>query len=362
MEDKKQHFSRPTMQRPPSLLNLVLVAMLLGFISGLGGYLLGQSILPATDIRYLNLNQGPDNRLNIEQPLVALAQAEAKSVAGVYRPTSVVGVLGQPMFAADDFLGSALVVTSDGWLMTTDQVVKNNQVRIILADQIYDIKEIKSDSYSHLVFFQVEANFLSPVDFQLTDQVQAGERLFSSLDAPHSLEPAFYTSILANTHYSREKYLSSDKIDYYLQISGSQEEIFLSAPYFNLAGELIGLGYQLDQDLLLLPAEYLKQAVKNLLNDTSRVQLGLYYVDMENNSGFDRKGILIYHPSLPAVAYNSPAAQAGLRQGDQLVAINNNVITSSRSLNSILQNYRPGDKVVAKIFRNNQEQDIEIQL
>lgn len=361
MEDQKQHFARPTMQRPPSLLNLTIIAALLGFIAGWGGYLLAQSILPATDIRYLNLDQG-SSRINIDQPLVSLAQAEAKSVAGVYRPTAVASLLGQALFAEEDFLGSALVVTSDGWLMTTDQVLKNNQARIILADQIYEIKDTKSDAYSHLAFIKIEANFLSPVDFQLTDQIKSGERLFSNRDSAHSQEHDFYSSILINTHYNRDKYLSSDRVDYYLQVAERPDGIFWGAPYFNLEGALIGLGYQLEDDLVLLPAEYLKQAVKNLLNNTSRVQLGVYYVDMENNSGFERKGVMIYHPSLPAVVYNSPAAKAGLRQGDQLVAINNNVVSSSRSLNSILQSYRPGDKVVAKIFRNNQEQDVEIQL
>jgi S1-C subfamily serine protease len=127
-------------------------------------------------------------------------------------------------------------------------------------------------------------------------------------------------------------------------------------------GSLVGLSYSLNQENILIPAEYLKQAVKHLLDNTERVGLGIRYLDMENNSGFIRKGNLIYHPSLRAVEYNSVGYTAGLKAGDQIVSVNNEIISSTNTLTSILQNYRIGDKVVFKILRNEVEQDIEVVL
>lgn len=362
MEDRKEHFARPTMQRPPSLLNLTVITVIVGLIAGFGGYLLAQNIWPNTNVNYLNWGEWPRNNNQNKTPLVELAQRTAGSIAGVYRPLAASGSIGGPLFSEDDFLGSAVVVTSDGWLMSSDQVVKNKQVYIVWGDKLYEPTELKRDIFSGAVFVKISASFLSPVDFQLTDEVKTGESLFVGVDAVHSTEHSFYTDVLANAHYVPEKYLSTDKVDYYFQTAVQPPVNILAAPFFNFKGNLIGLAYKLDSGLVMLPAEYLKQAVKNMLDGTVRVRLGLNYVDLENNSGFNKKGVLVYHPGAAAVTYNLPAAKAGLKAGDQIVAVNNNVVSGNRSLTSILQNYRPGEKVTIKIFRNSQAQDIEVQL
>ncbi|PWB38402.1 MAG: hypothetical protein C3F02_03545 [Parcubacteria group bacterium] len=362
MEDRKQHFSRPTMEKPPSLLNLTIIAVLLGLIAGFGGYLLGQNVLPSTNANYINLSQWTRGGNQAGQPLIDLAQKSAGSIAGVYRPVAAVSSVGGPLFSQDDFLGSAVVVTSDGWLMSTDQVIKNKQVVIALGDKLYEPLDLKRDLFSGAVFVKISANFLSPIDFQLTDEVKTGESLFTGIDSVHSLEDTFYTTVLANAHYVPEKYLSTEKIDYYLQLGEVQPANILAAPFFNLQGNLMGLAYKLDQETLLVPSEYLKQAVKNMLNSTERVKFGLSYVDLDNNSGFTKKGVLVYNPSVSPVTFTLPAGKAGIKAGDLILSVNNNLVSGSQSLTSIIQNYRVGEKIIIKIQRNSQTQDIEVQL
>ena len=147
-----------------------------------------------------------------------------------------------------------------------------------------------------------------------------------------------------------------------MQISEDKPLDYLATPYFNLEGDLLGMSYKFEDQALLIPSEYLKQAVKHLLNNTARPILGVRYIDMENNSGFLRKGNLIYNPTLPAVDYQSPAAVVKLKVGDQIVAVNNDLISATHTLTSIIQNYRQGDAVVIKILRNEVEQDLEVQL
>ena len=364
-EDRKKHFERPTMTRPPSIFNITLWTIFIGLIAGFSGYLLARSLLPVGDVEYLGFLGGQrDIKVNIEQPFTDLAYKYENSVAGVYKSAGVSIVEGKPLFSQDQFLGSAVVVTSDGWLMTTNQVVNADKIKrqIILGDKIYDVEELKVDQFSGAVFVKIEASFLQPVDFQLIDSIKVGERLFTNVDVPNSLAHAFYANFLTNSHYVSDPYLYSDRADYYLAISGDLPNKVLAAPYFNTDGDLIGLAYTTKDEVVLLPAEYLKQGVKHLLNDTSRPVLGLRYVDLENNNGFIRKGVLVYHPSLAVVETNLPAYKAGLKSGDQIVSVNNDVISASNSLSAIVQNYRPGDKVIFKISRAGIEQDIETQL
>ncbi len=369
MEERKSHFERPTSSRPSALLNWVLIIALAGALAGLGGAWLYQWLFGSQASNYFKLTNSavPNSvKINFEQPLVNVAVKYQKSVAGIYRPVQNLSVIDQPLFGSEDFLGSAVVVTSDGWLMSTDQVIKNKQVKVVLGDKIYDVSDLKVDSFTGLVFIKIDGNLLQPVNFQLTDEVNIGERLFANVDLPSSLGHSFHTTFLANDHYIVSRYLSSDKVDYYFKISDSSDNQSLNklaAPYFNLGGDLVGLAYQAgDQTGLLLPAEYIKEAVKNLLNNTTRVSFGVKYIDLENNIGLDKKGNLIYSPTGLAVEYNSVAYKAGFKPGDQIMAINNELVSDQHTVTSLLQNYRVGDKVIIKVMRNNVSKDLEISL
>lgn len=362
IEEKYHHFERPTMKRPPSLINLTLWTIFVGLLAGFGGYLLANYILPADTANYFNINSpGRDIKIEIDQPMVNIGNQHQKSVAGVYRNVRVNASIGQALYSKEDFLGSAVVVTSDGWLMTTNQVTSNDAVSIILGDKQYEVEDIQIDEFSGLVFLKINEDFLQPVNFQLTDNVKIGEKLFTSIDVANAYDHTFTIAYLSNPHYSLDKYLFTDSIDYFIRISDIDGQ-YKASPYFNLDGDLVGLSYNVSDETLLIPAEYIKQSVKHLLNGTERSSLGIRYVDMENNSGFDRRGSLVYSPQYAPVVYNSPAYQAGIKSGDQIVAVNNDMLSTYRSLTSVLQNYRSGDVVIIKILRDGQEQDLEITL
>lgn len=359
--ERKKHFERPTSQKPPSLMNLSLLAIFFGLVAGFMGHLMARDVLPEESFNYFSFNN-PQSKieLSFDQPLINLYDKNINSIAGVYRSVNTIAAVGVPLFDDNSFLGSAVVVTSDGWLMTTDQVFESENNKVVLGNKIYDIKDTKVDDFAKVVFVKIDADLLQPVNFQLVDEIKEGETLYSLTDMPNSLQHSFDTSILSNSHYAAGQYLFSDSLDYWLDVADKNKDNLLSAPYFNLDGDLIGLSYNLEENNLLIPSSYLQQSVRHLLGGYDRVGLGIRYVDMENNSGFDRKGNLIYHPSLTVLSRE--AYQAGLRMNDIVLAINNDVIAGNDSITSILQNYRKGDKVIFKILRDNLSRDIEIEL
>ena len=144
MEERKKHFERPSTYRPPSLVNLTILAVIFGVLAGGFGYLLSKSIWPIKDIDYLNLiNNQQEVKVSLEQPFVNIASKYKNSAAGIYTAQNKRIDLDQAVFPTTKFLGSAIVVTSDGWLMTTDQINITTSLKVILEDEIYDIEEIK---------------------------------------------------------------------------------------------------------------------------------------------------------------------------------------------------------------------------
>jgi S1-C subfamily serine protease len=75
-------------------------------------------------------------------------------------------------------------------------------------------------------------------------------------------------------------------------------------------------------------------------------------------------GVLIYSENsrLPAVEPNSPAARAGLRQGDIITELNGQRLDATRSLADVIQKLRVGDRVPLKVYRDGTERTLEITL
>ena len=173
MSERKKHFIRPTTNRPPSLVNLTVLAIFFGFFAGFLAYIIARGILPITEIDYLNLNNfNKEIKVKMEQPLIDKVTTHEDSVAGVYRAKNIIKTLDNPLFSINDYLGSAVVVTTDGWLMTTDQVLSNRQGLILLGDKYYSIIDYIKDEFTNLVFIKIDAKLSQPINFQITE----GER------------------------------------------------------------------------------------------------------------------------------------------------------------------------------------------
>ncbi|MBC7255664.1 MAG: PDZ domain-containing protein, partial [Chloroflexi bacterium] len=58
----------------------------------------------------------------------------------------------------------------------------------------------------------------------------------------------------------------------------------------------------------------------------------------------------------------SPAEDAGLRLGDMIYAVNNEVITQERDLATLIGQYEPGDEVILHILRRGVRKEISVRL
>jgi C-terminal processing protease CtpA/Prc len=80
---------------------------------------------------------------------------------------------------------------------------------------------------------------------------------------------------------------------------------------------------------------------------------GVLGVDLEN-----QRGAAVVRDLWPG----SPAEQAGLRRGDEIVAIDNQQIRDFRDLTAAMQDHEPGDRVQLTIDRNGQERNLRVRL
>lgn len=292
------------------------------------------------------------------------------------RSTKPATVLDQA-YLAPEALGQGLVLSSDGWLVTTQGVVSDSQrqLTVVLGDgRLYPVDFIVLDPVVPLAFLKVNASNLVATAFVAQAGVAPAEAVAALSRVTQSLLPAAYPRYL--THVGArlvsnraDLVVSSETLpDRYL-LDAALPPLSRGAPVVNARGEAIGLVADWGGELRsVLPLGSVDAVLESLFSKSqvSRPVLGLGYVqgswlaalaEAEPPTG----ALIMGSPRQPAVAAKGPAAAAGLREGDRLVAIGGERL-GSQSLTSLLLNFRPGSRINLTVVRGGQELTVQVTL
>jgi S1-C subfamily serine protease len=100
-----------------------------------------------------------------------------------------------------------------------------------------------------------------------------------------------------------------------------------------------------------------------------RPYLGVRYVQLTDDYAYEldletKRGayILPGRDGRPSILPNSPAMEAGLKEGDIITEVNGVGIDEKHSLVSLIGSHKVGDKVTLTIVRDGREQTVEATL
>lgn len=303
-----------------------------------------------------------------------------KQLLGIYRKKSDKDVFSS-LYLEKDFLGNALAVTSDGWLITQESLVKDSAY-VIIDSKKKVLEPLKTviDPLTHVALIKVAAEGLSPARFADFNSLEAGQAILAARYAGEgrgfslartSLESAAYQERTSGKDFL----LSTEKAEHYLKLSRGLESGFKSAPLFNDRAEVVGLLDGLDKAgevKLAVLSVYLNSAVDNFLassNQVIRPLLGVRYLDLNSALGLSEQvsegqhqGAVLFGDAenkISAVAVGSPAEKAGLKAGDIIVKVNQEVIDERNSLTKLIQDYTPGQEITLTVFKKGQTSEVK---
>jgi S1-C subfamily serine protease len=129
-------------------------------------------------------------------------------------------------------------------------------------------------------------------------------------------------------------------------------------PEFNTPAS--GVGFAIPANRVKFIAPQIIQSGR--VTHTGRAILGVSVQDVNaglaaSNNLAVSSGVLV-----GGVTSGGPAASAGIQAGDVIVGINNQSVTSTDALSSVLANYSPGNTVAVHIYRGTQQIAINVQL
>ena len=258
----------------------------------------------------------------------------------------------------EDKIGAGLILTNDGWIITAVKINKPTSYIAVDSDNnIISITASFFDEISGFYFVKLEANNLSVAQFAEESNLGAGQLIITFN------ENGIKRTYLEDTNYYLANTLvkSSESLQSYLRIN--EDNLAKGDICISLNNEVVGLYME---NGALIPINYFKKLLPNLLNNKKIIRpiLGVNYIILDELIGEkDLIGALIAKDAVGiAVKKGSPAALAGLKEGNIILEVNGVKVSKDNTLSDIILNYGVNTELELSILREGVESKIKVKL
>ena len=259
----------------------------------------------------------------------------------------------------NDFVGYAVVVTNDGWLMTSNNVKSiPNLVLINNQDEIIEIEEMVSDPLLDITYLKTNQSNLESIAIADSNVLEVSEMVYAIKPNLYNYQNEVLLNSIRNMHsrfISRKQDLVHNPED--IVIYGLLNlEIDEHLPLVNKQSQFIGFSRNFNQNTYLLPSKYIRYSLARLFNNEEGIiypSLGVAYIDLTEvvlSEDLPQHGVFIYQ-----VLDNK-----NLQKGDIIIAVGNEEINEVRSLNTLLLDYKIGQEINLKLIRQGKEMEVNV--
>jgi serine protease Do len=263
-------------------------------------------------------------------------------------------------------IGSGFIVSPDGYILTNAHVVDGaSEVQVKLTDRReFTAKVIGTDPKSDVALVKIDAKNLPVVQIGDSKQIKVGQWV-AAVGSPFGFENTVTAGIVSAT----SRALPGDSYVPFIQTDVAVNPGNSGGPLFDVNGNVIGINSQIYSRSggymglsFAIPINVAMQ-VKNQLQATGHVTRGRIGVAVQpvNQSLAQSFGLPRPEGALvSSVDPNAPAARAGIKAGDVILAWNGTPVEESSSLPSLVAATAPGQHAQVKIWRDGAERTLGV--
>ncbi|MGM9803249.1 MAG: Do family serine endopeptidase [Muribaculaceae bacterium] len=265
-------------------------------------------------------------------------------------------------------LGSGVIITADGYIVTNNHVIDGaEKLEVTLNDNSkYNAKIVGTDPSTDLALLKVEATDLQAITFGDSDALKVGEWVLA-VGNPFG----FTSTVTAGIVSAKARSVSvgnnrnSGKVDIesFIQTDVAVNQGNSGGALVNTNGQLVGINSMIYSQTgsyagisFAIPVSIVSKVINDIkqFGSVQRAVLGISYRELdadlakENNITATKEGIYVAE-----VTDRGAAMEAGIKEGDVIVKVNNATVKNSGQMKEEMSKMRPGDKVTLSYYRNN---------
>lgn len=313
------------------------------------------------------LSPGTDS---IFSPVADVAQAVGPSVVKVATKQQevVYSFFAIPMVQESEGLGSGVIISSDGYIITNAHVVSNvTEAKVTLNDgREFTAKVVGSDEYTDVAVLKVEATNLPAAKLADSDYLKVGE-LAVAIGNPYGFDHTVSAGVVSALNRSLD-------MDNGITLAGI---IQTDAPInpgnsggalASADGLVIGINTAVMENAqnigFAIPIKAVMAAADEIIKygKVKRAYIGLAeYIDLNEDIAAryglaSKTGVMVY-----SVDRTGPLAKAGLIRGDIIIELDGKAIQSGSQIRDFLNAAAIGAKAqVTYIDKNGKQKTVEV--
>lgn len=273
----------------------------------------------------------------------------------------------QPRKFKQQAAGSGFIISKDGYILTNNHVVEEaDKITVRLDDEReFEAEVIGTDPQSDVALIKIDGKKLPTLPLGNSDKLEVGEWVIA-IGSPFELNQTVTVGVVSAKGRNRmgindyENFIQTDAAinpgnsgGPLLNIHG--EAIGINTAIFSRSGGYMGIGFAIPINMAKNIEQQLQKHGK-----VTRGWLGVMIQDVDKDlaKSFDldsTQGVLI-----SGVTENSPAAQAGLQQGDVIVALDERSLVNVAELRNSIAMIAPDSKITLTIIRDGKERKLPV--
>jgi serine protease Do len=262
-------------------------------------------------------------------------------------------------------LGSGVIVSSDGYILTNYHVVKDaDEITVLLSDRReFKGKIIGTDPKTDIAVIKIEAEELPAITWGDSDKLRVGEVVLA-IGSPYGLDQTVTMGIVSAVGRANvgiadyEDFIQTDAAinpgnSGGALVTARGELVGINTAIFSRTGGYQGIGFA-------IPSNMAKAVMESLIKEGKVVRgwLGVTIQQLtpELAKQFNLKEE--YGALVGDVIENSPAENAGIMRGDVIIEFQGKKVTDPFTLRNTVANTKPGTKVKIKVIREGYEETL----